>query len=96
MEVQHDIERREFYIPLADGEEASLWYNMFSDDIIDLRHTEVPRSARGSGLADALARAALAYAREHHFNVIVTCPFVQRWLQSHPDERPAGTVFRSI
>jgi uncharacterized protein len=96
MKVQHDAERQQFYVPLADGEEASLYYNLLSDDLIDLRHTEVPRSARGQGLADALARAALAYAREHHLNVIVTCPFVQRWLRKHPEERPPGTVERSI
>jgi predicted GNAT family acetyltransferase len=95
MTVQHDPERGQFYVPLADGAEASLFYTMFSDDIIDLRHTEVPRSARGQGLADALARAALAYAREQHFNVIITCPFVKRWLQKHPEERPAGAVDRS-
>ncbi|HEY7636260.1 MAG TPA: GNAT family N-acetyltransferase [Gemmatimonadales bacterium] len=95
MDVQHDPERGQFYIPLANGEEASLFYNMFSDDILDLRHTEVPRSARGQGLADALVRFALAYVREHNLNLIVTCPFVQRWLRKHPEERPAGAVDRS-
>jgi len=95
MEVQHDPERQQFYILLEQGE-AGLWYTMFSDDIMDIRHTEVPRFARGQGLADALVRAALAYAREHHFNLIVTCPYTKRWLGKHPEERPPGTVFRSI
>jgi uncharacterized protein len=94
MNVQHDPERQRFYIPLADGE-AALLYAFFSDDIIDLQHTEVPRSARGLGVGDALVRAALAYAKEHGLNVIVTCPFVQRWLRKHPEERPAGAVDRA-
>jgi len=94
MEVQHDSEGQRFFIPTEDGE-AVLSYTMFSDDIIDLQHTEVPRSARGRGLADALIRVALAYAREHALHVIVTCPFAQRWLRKHPEERPAGAVDRS-
>ena len=94
MTVQHDPERQRFFIPLEDGE-AVLRYSFFSDDILDLQHTEVPRSARGQGAGDALVRAALAYAREHDFHVIVTCPYAQRWLRKHPEERPAGTVDRS-
>jgi len=94
MNVQHDPERQRFYVPLADGE-AALFYAAFSDDILDLRHTEVPRSARGQGVGDALVRAALAYARERGFHVIVTCPFLQGWLRKHPEERPIGTVDRS-
>ncbi len=93
MKVQHDPGRRRFFVPLEDGE-AALWYTVFGDDTLDLRHTEVPRSARGQGVGDALVRAALAYGREHDFHVIVTCPFVQRWLRKHPEERPAGTVDR--
>jgi uncharacterized protein len=95
MNVQHDPVRQRFFIPLADGE-AALWYTAFSDDTIDLRHTEVPRSGRGQGVGDTLVRAALAYAREQDFHLIVTCPFVQRWLRKHPEERPAGTVDRFI
>jgi uncharacterized protein len=95
MKVQHDPQRKRFFIPLADGE-AALFYAVFSDDILDLRHTEVPRSARSQGVGDALVRAALAYVREHDFHLIVTCPFVQRWLRKHPEERPIGTVDRSI
>ena len=94
MNVQHDPEHHRFFTPFTDGE-ASLSYGFFSDDILDLQHTEVPRAARGHGAGDALVRAALAYAREHGFHVIVTCPFVQRWLRKHPEERPAGAVDRA-
>ena len=51
-------------------------------------HTEVPRSAAGHGVGDALVRAALAFAREQGQRVIATCPYVQAWLRKHPDERP--------
>lgn len=61
-----------------------------TDDILDLQHTEAPSTAKGLGVGDALVRAALAYAREHDLKVIATCPYVQRWLRKHPEERPSG------
>ncbi len=93
MVVEHDPERQRFFIALTDGE-AELFYAPFGDDILDLQHTEVPRSAQGQGVSDALVRGALAYAREHDFRVIATCPYVQRWLRKHPEERPTGIVDR--
>ncbi|HWB39936.1 MAG TPA: GNAT family N-acetyltransferase [Gemmatimonadales bacterium] len=86
--VQHQPEGSRFVVPLPDGE-AELLYQPFAEDVLDLQHTEVPPSGRGKGIGDALIRAALAYAREHRMRVMATCPYVQRWLRKHPDERPA-------
>jgi predicted GNAT family acetyltransferase len=93
MTVQHDPERSRFVLPLSDGE-AELTYAMFSEDVLDLQHTEIPPSGRGRGAGDALVRAALAYAREQGFHVMTTCPYVQVWMQKHPDERPSAEVRR--
>jgi len=87
MTVQHDPARSRFVVTLPDGD-AELIYGMFADDVIDLQHTEVPASAQGKGVGDALVRAALAYARERDLRVIATCPYVQAWLRRHPEERP--------
>jgi uncharacterized protein len=89
MTVQHDPERSRFFVALADGD-AELVYAPFSDDILDLQHTEVPPSGQGHGVADALVRAALAFARQRNLNVIATCPYVQGWLRRHPQERPGS------
>lgn len=93
MNVQHDPERERFYVALPDGE-AELQYASFGTDILDIRHTEVPRSARGRGVGEALVRAALAYAEATSRQVVVTCPYARRWLQRHPEERPDGTIDR--
>jgi uncharacterized protein len=90
MTVLHDSERSRFVVSLADGE-AELFYAPFSEDILELLHTEIPPSGRGQGVGDALVRAALAYAREQGFQVIATCPYVQAWLRKHPEERPGGS-----
>jgi uncharacterized protein len=83
MNVQHDTGRSRFVITLDDGE-AELVYAMVGGDAIDLQHTEVPRGDRNKGVADALVREALAYAREHELRVVPTCPYVQAWLRKHP------------
>jgi predicted GNAT family acetyltransferase len=86
--VRHDPEDSRFFLPLADGD-AELVYARFSEDVLDLQHTEVPPSGEGRGIGDALVRAALAYAREQGMRVMATCPYVQAWLRKHPEERPA-------
>jgi len=87
MTVQHDTEGSRFFVSLPDGD-AQLIYAPFSDDVLDLQHTEVPPSGRGRGVGDALVRAALAYALANGMRVIATCPYVQGWLRRHPHERP--------
>jgi predicted GNAT family acetyltransferase len=85
--VRHDSEGSRFVVDLPDGE-AELIYGEFSEDVLDLQHTEVPPSGRGKGVADALVRAALRYARERGARVMATCPYVRAWLRRHPEERP--------
>ncbi len=89
MTVRHEPHRSRFVVGLPDGE-AKLLYAPVGDDVIDLQHTEVPRSGQGQGVGDALVRAALAYAREQELRVMATCPYVQAWLRRHPEERPGG------
>ncbi len=88
LSVRHEPERGRFVVFLPDGE-AELLYQHVTEDVLDLQHTEVPRSGRGQGIGDALVRAALDYARERGMRVMGTCPYVQAWLRKHPDERPA-------
>lgn len=50
-----------------------------------LVHTEVPEAERGGGYADALAGAALAYARAERLEVLPRCRFVRVYLRRHPE-----------
>lgn len=87
MKVEHDERGSRFFVRV-DGvdDEAELAYTLVDQNLIDLQHTFVPKSARGHGLAEALAFAAFDYAREHGLRVVPSCPFVRRWLASHPQE----------
>ena len=70
--VRHDPDHSRFFLPLADGD-AELIYAPFTDDVLDLQHTEVPPSGQRRGIGDVMA----------------TCPYVQAWLRKHPEERPS-------
>jgi predicted GNAT family acetyltransferase len=85
MTVEHDEKESRFFVSL-DGDEADLVYTRIGPKLIDLQHTYVPESARGHGVADALAEAAFAYAREHGDRVVPSCPFVRVWLRRHPEQ----------
>jgi predicted GNAT family acetyltransferase len=52
-------------------------------DVLDLTHTAVPQGAEGQGIASALARTALEYARANDLKVIASCRFVHAYLQKH-------------
>ena len=85
MRVEHEETQRRFVVRV-NGDEAELAYQLVSPTVMDIQHTWVPRGARGHGVAEALATAAFEYARERGYRVIPTCPFVRKWLGTHPDE----------
>src|SRR4029079_3177320 len=86
MKVEHDEREHRFFVHF-DDEDAELAYTRVGPRLIDLQHTYVPQSARGHGVAEALAEAAFAYAREQGFRVVPSCPFVRSWLRHHFEER---------
>ena len=52
--------------------------------IVSMVHTEVPEALRGQGLGEALTRAALDDARRRGMTVKPYCPFVSKYIESHP------------
>ena len=85
MAIQHDATNQEF-ATTRDGHAAELAYARPSDDVIDFTHTFVDEALRGQGVADELARAALAFAREQHLKVKTTCTFMASFVKKHHAE----------
>jgi uncharacterized protein len=48
-------------------------------------HTEVADAYEGGGVGSVLVRAALDSARAEGAQVLPFCPFVNGWIQRHPD-----------
>jgi uncharacterized protein len=53
---------------------------------IELIHTVTDPEHRGEGVASVLVRTTLAEARAISLPVMVICPFVESWLQRHPEQ----------
>lgn len=85
MSIQHDATNQEF-TTTRDGHTAELTYIRPSDEVIDVTHTFVDEAVRGQGLADELARAVLAYAREQKLKVKMTCTFMAGFVKRHHTE----------
>jgi predicted GNAT family acetyltransferase len=86
--VQHDKTERRFHVQTSEGS-GELTYTQVGDTI-DLQHTFVEEPARDAGVADALVRAAMNYARGEGLRVVPSCPYVRSWLKRHPDQAAAG------
>jgi len=69
----------------VDGHEAFVQYRYSDGGDMVLSHTEVPVALGGQGLGGKLAAAALDYARSRQLKVVVTCPFITKYLHKHPE-----------
>ena len=84
MEVVNNEAGQRFEIRLPDGAVAFADYRTMAGRVM-FPHTVVPPAHEGRGLASALARASLAWAREQGLQVIPQCSFYLRYMQRHPE-----------
>ncbi|MCR5883139.1 N-acetyltransferase [Rhizobacter sp. J219] len=82
--VSHNAAEHRFEVPL-DGQLAVAEYRMPSRSVMRLTHTEVPQALEGRGIAGALARAAMAHAREHQLKIDAQCPYMRAYMDKHPE-----------
>jgi predicted GNAT family acetyltransferase len=68
----------------VDGQVAFAEYRLPEGSIL-FSHTEVPELIEGQGIGSALARAALAAARERGLKVIPVCTFIAAYIKRHPE-----------
>lgn len=86
IDVTHEEERGRFVVDLDDGEEAYLDYEVRADGTLDYAHTFVPKSHRGSGVAERMVLEALEHAREKGRKITPSCPYVRHIVEDeHPE-----------
>ena len=66
------------------GKVAYLEYSLSGNTLV-LSHTEVPEELRHMGLASALAKTALDWARERNLKVDIVCPTAQDYVAKHAE-----------
>ena len=90
-----DAPARERYEAHLDRKLAGILEYKVTRGRIALIHTEVLPMHEGKGVGSALVRFALDDARRRGLRVIPTCPYVQEYLNRHPEDdivvrRPRG------
>jgi hypothetical protein len=84
--VVTDAPERTRFEAHLDGELAGVLEYAVKHDRIALIHTEVRPEFEGHGVAAAITRFALDDARRRGLRVIAVCPYVRRYLETHPEE----------
>lgn len=86
-----DNPRAERYEAVRNGEVVGIVLYARTRRRLELIHTVTDPEHRGEGVASVLVRTVLAEARAASLSVVVICPFVESWLQRHP-EQASGVV----
>lgn len=82
--VSHNPAEHRFEVAI-EGHLAIAEYRMTSPAVMRLTHTEVPQALEGRGIAGALARFAMAHAREHQLKIDPQCPYMRAYMEKHPE-----------
>ena len=80
-EIIHQPEQRRF-LCRVESEQAVLYYRRLGRHGVDFHHTHVPEPLRGRGIAEALVREGLTWARREDMTIAASCWYVARWLRS--------------
>jgi uncharacterized protein len=82
IDIQHEASQQRFTTVL-EGVRAELEYKQ-RGDVLCLTHTGVPAAIGGRGVAGALVRSALEYARAKGLKVKPSCAYAASYIQRHP------------
>ena len=76
-------ERSRFEVAL-DGEFAHVDYRWHKGKMA-IMHTEVPAAYEGKGIAAAMVKHVLGYARKEGLKILVYCPYTAMYIKRHPE-----------
>ena len=69
----------------VDGHVAFVDYRVGRDGRMIFTHTEVPPALEGRGIASQLVKTALDTVRAEHQKAVSLCPYVDTYLERHPE-----------
>jgi len=81
--IQHQAENQRFLVHV-DGHDCVLDYQR-NGAVITITHTGVADAVVGQGIAAALTRAALDWARRDQLKVVPQCSYAAVFIQRHPE-----------
>lgn len=69
----------------VDGTHAGFAFFELHDGVVVFTHTEIDDAFEGQGIGSQLAKAALDDVRGRGLRIRPDCPFIQGWVDRHPD-----------
>jgi len=81
--VVNNPEKKRFEVEV-EGKLAICEYIHVGKNII-FTHTEVPVGLEGRGIASAMAKTALQFARDNNLRVQPLCPYIAGYMEKHPE-----------
>lgn len=69
----------------VEGYTGYVEYALLPQGVMDIRHTIVPKEIGGRGIAAALVKFALEYARSQGMKVRPSCWYAEEFLRRHPE-----------
>lgn len=91
LDIQIDHGGRRVFFTVEDHRDAELIYKLHDNrepNIMEFTHTYVPPSLRNAGLGGRLAQKGLRLAESNGYKVVPTCPFVEDYIEKHPQFKP--------
>lgn len=85
--VTFDKANRRFEMELEGGKTAILAYDEEREGVLTLTHTEVPEPHEGRGVGSALVKGALDLIESEGLKMVPQCPFVESFVERHPQYR---------
>jgi uncharacterized protein len=82
--VVQNADRRRFEALVGDRVAGFITYRS-TEETVDLQHTVVRPEYEGQGVGSPLVRTTLEQIRDAGKRLIPTCPFVQAYLERHPE-----------
>jgi len=82
--VQHNIAESRFEV-IIDNLTSVVDYTVDHNGNLKITHTGVPQQLEGRGIAAALTKAILNYARDNFIKVRPLCPYTKAYIEKHPE-----------
>jgi len=83
LDIRHNLASSRFEAAVEGGL-AECVYRL-QGEVMNIVRTEVPPASKGRGIASALVRCTLDYARARGHNVRPSCSYVRAYMRRHPD-----------
>jgi len=83
LDIQHDTVGGRFFA-VVDGFQCVVDYEL-AGARMSVNHTRVPTQLEGRGIAAALVKQTLEWAKTQDLQVVPVCSYVSAYLQRHPE-----------